>query len=213
MFDFELIGNLGQDAIVREANGRKFVSLNVSSNDSYTKEDGTRVDNVQWVSCTWEGDGGKLLPYLKKGQKVFVRGRGSTRLYSSEKERRMVAGANISVRQVELLSGAPEAVPHHLYDRDGVQHDVVKYYHVSTIANTSLFDMAGREYVINPDGWVLPPQPSTQLAEDQQAQATQQQEQPQPAAATASAAAPAQSKNKKKNKKDDKQEQAQYDGF
>ena len=40
----------------------------------------------------------------------------------------MKAGLTIKVRNIELLGGFTDAVPSRLYDKDGVQYDVKKYY-------------------------------------------------------------------------------------
>lgn len=79
MLQLEIIGNLGSDAEIKEINSKRYVSFSVA--DSYRRTDaqGNRVDKTTWVSVLWYGDGGRLFSYLKKGAKVFVRGRMSVR--------------------------------------------------------------------------------------------------------------------------------------
>ena len=75
MIKVEIIGNLGADAQLLEKNGNKFVAFRVANTDKWVdKSTGQVIESTQWVSCTLNGDGGALLPYLKKGTKVFVRG-------------------------------------------------------------------------------------------------------------------------------------------
>lgn len=126
MLQFQVIGNLGADAKIVNENGKPFVSFNVGHNDRWTDAQGFQHDTTTWVSCAMNGDGGNLLPYLKKGRVVYVVGRGSARVYSSEKQRGMVAGLNLMVDRLELVGGSPDAVPRQLFDNDGVMHQVTR---------------------------------------------------------------------------------------
>lgn len=168
MLQITVIGNLGSDAKVEESNGRKFVSFNVGHNDRYTAQDSTVRETTQWVSCALNGDGGALLPYLTKGRSVYVQGRGSTRVYSSPKEKRFVAGLNVSVDRIELLASASDAVPKRLADADGVLHVVHKAFYVlqeeakalgaKKGAPATLLAQDGREYAVDDLGWITPVQ-------------------------------------------------------
>lgn len=130
MLKIQVIGNLGSDAKVENYNGQKFVSFNVAHNDKYTDAEGKTHESLSWVSCTLNGDGGRLLPFLTKGRQVYVEGRGSTRLYSSPTLRRMVAGLNLNVDRIELVGGQTDNVPRQLVDADGVLHRVNKVFNI-----------------------------------------------------------------------------------
>lgn len=109
MIKLELIGNLGIDAQLQVHNGNKFISFRVANTDKWTdKVTGEIVSSTQWVSCTLNGDGGGLLPYLKKGTKVFVRGNAQFVIYSSPKTHQMEVGVNLFVREIELCGGKKE---------------------------------------------------------------------------------------------------------
>lgn len=97
-----VIGNLGADAELKNFNGRDCVSFRVAHTHKFTKADGTLVETTTWVSCLLNGRAEKLLPYLRKGQKVYVDGDAELRVYSSAKTHQMEAGISISVRNVEL---------------------------------------------------------------------------------------------------------------
>lgn len=101
MLRLQVIGNLGADAERKEANGRRFVSFRVAHSEK--RSDGTEVTN--WVACAMNGDGGKLIDYLKKGVKVWVEGRPRIRTYSSPKTHQIEAGIDLSVDNVELCGG------------------------------------------------------------------------------------------------------------
>lgn len=98
MLQFTILGNLGADAEKKEYNGRPFVSFRVAHSEK--RQDGTEA--TTWVSCVMNGDGGNVLQYLKRGQKVFVQGRGRVKTYSSPKTHQIEAGLDLSVDRVEL---------------------------------------------------------------------------------------------------------------
>lgn len=106
MIRIEMIGNLGADAELKDNNGRKFVSFRVAHTDKW-KNSQTGQDNVStvWASCAINGDAHNLLPYLKKGVKVFVRGSVQLNMYSSPKTHQMECGLNIAVWEIELCGG------------------------------------------------------------------------------------------------------------
>lgn len=109
MIKVEIIGNLGADAMLQVVNGNKFVSFRVANTDAWTdKQTGEIKKSTQWISCSLNGDGGALLPYLKKGSKVFVRGNAQFVVFSSAKSRQMEVGVNLYVREIELCGGSKE---------------------------------------------------------------------------------------------------------
>lgn len=168
MLQFTIIGNLGADAKVVTENGKQFVSFNVGHNDRWTDANGVNHESTVWVSCALNGDGGRLLPYLTKGRMVFVQGRGSARVYSSEKARAMVAGLNIMVDRIELVGGQNDAVPRQLYTEDGVLLETAKYYNIDqqVLKNAGyqpgkpfpLRSTDGRTFNVQDGGWIFPTQ-------------------------------------------------------
>ena len=72
MFKGEVIGRLGADATLQEY--QEFVSFNVAYKSNKKDEFGQWQQQSEWVQVSWNGNGGRLLPYLKNGAKVFVRG-------------------------------------------------------------------------------------------------------------------------------------------
>lgn len=109
MIKVEIIGNLGADAQLQQVNGNKFVSFRVANTDKWTdKTTGEISVSTQWISCSLNGDGGGITPYLKKGTKVFVRGNAQFVVYSSAKSRKMEVGINLFVREIELCGSVAE---------------------------------------------------------------------------------------------------------
>lgn len=109
MIKMEIIGNLGADAQMQVYNGNKYVSFRIANTDAWTdKSTGEIKKSTQWVSCSMNGDGGSILPYLKKGAKIFVRGNAQIVVYSSPKTHQMEAGVNLFVREIELCGGSKD---------------------------------------------------------------------------------------------------------
>lgn len=109
MIKLEIIGNLGADAEIKQYNGNKFVSFRVAHTDKWVdQQTGVISTQTTWVSCSINGDGGGLTPYLKKGTKVFVRGTPNFVVYSSPKTHKMETGVNLFVRDIELCGGHQE---------------------------------------------------------------------------------------------------------
>lgn len=177
MFRAIVIGNLGSDARVENNNGRPFVSFSVGHNDRYTDSQGNVKETTQWISCAMNGDGGKLLEFLKKGKSVYVEGRCSTRVFSSEKERRMVAGVNLSVDHLELLGGSSDEVPRNLADSQGLLHRTNKAYYIAAEEakaicgkekTANLFSVDNRVFLLQKAGWVTPVVQETSVQENKQ---------------------------------------------
>lgn len=164
MLQFQVIGNLGSDAEVKELNGNKAVCFNVAHTERWNQDDGTKRESTTWISCILNGDGGKLLPYLKRGTQVFVEGSGSARCYSSPKERKWVAGLNVTVRHIELVGGKMDEVPQELCTAEGAIYKTGKCYFVGEEAveasgatdetNGLLLDRNGQRYEVTAGGFV-----------------------------------------------------------
>lgn len=167
MLKLQVIGNLGAGAEVKDFNGRKAVCFNVAHTERWTDESGTKHEQTVWVSCIQNGDGGSLLQYLKAGTKVFVIGSASTRVYSSPKERKMVAGLNLRVDHIELIGGLSDEVPHSLVDEAGsiltthkaffVSPKDLEPYKIPQGGCLNVSDISGRNrYQIAQEGWITP---------------------------------------------------------
>lgn len=164
MFKIEVIGNLGADAEVKESNGTKFVTMRIAHTDAYKDEGGNKHEKTVWIDATMNDADSKLLPYLKQGVKVFVRGNASLRVYSSPKDRCMKAGVTVSVREIELVGGSSDDVPRQLIDPNtGALLDVSKHYWINRDnkdmkkdETMMLVDQRGNHYLMGKDGFVKP---------------------------------------------------------
>lgn len=117
MLKAEVIGNLGADAVKNQGNDGTFISFRVAHSTTFTnKSTGEVTKNTTWVSCTLNGDGGNVLPYLKSGERVFVRGNLSSRVYTG-RGGQMHAGLNIAVQELELCGSRAKYTAQEVYER------------------------------------------------------------------------------------------------
>lgn len=171
MQKLSVIGNLGNDAELRaREDGSKFVTFKVADSSKWTDLKGVVHESTQWISCVLNGDGGKLLQYLKRGVKVYVDGRPSYRVYSSEKERAVKCGVDIAVSSVELCGGSSDDVPRMLVDSDGQAVDVSKHYWTDPSKHKScyLYGVRGGQFVVDANGFIQPIAEGEQAAEQQE---------------------------------------------
>lgn len=174
---FLVIGNLGADAQLITENGKEFVKFNVAETRKWKTEDGAEREETLWNSCIMNGRQDKLMPYLIKGAKVCVIGRGSTRVYSSPKQRCMVAGLNISVDKLELIGATPDPMPRNIVTPTGEIIPVSKAYFIDfNIARANgakknepvqFFDQKQGIYSVDYNGWITPLQTGTDTQEEE----------------------------------------------
>lgn len=175
MFKCEVIGNLGADAQIKGENGRQFISFNVAHTDRWTDDAGQTHEQTQWVSCIINDVDSKVRQYLVKGKTVYVRGDARLRVFSSEKERRMVAGITVNVREIELVGGQVRDIPRRLNDKEGVLYEVYEAYYIDPSIKKKpkeLLDTQMNQYTVDKNGFVSKVQQAP--AADAQSQDTNQ---------------------------------------
>lgn len=161
MLQGTLIGYLGSNAEVKNANGKEFVAFRVANTDKWKLQDGTVREQTTWVDCVMNGNP-DVREYLRKGALVFVTGSITLRVYSSPKDKCMKAGMTINVNKLELLGGKPDEIPSRLFRNDnGQMVEVCKYYGVAELINSEpgtqpleLSDDRGNHYIADALGWV-----------------------------------------------------------
>lgn len=158
MIKMQIIGNLGADAQVYSENGSKFVKLSIADTVHRKKADGTTEEKTTWVSATINGDGGELIKYLTKGTKVYASGDARVKTFHSEKQRALVAGIDLFIRDIQLISVNRDDVPRDLYDIEGNAHAISKWFYSPEVRNQPLYSRNGEEYIVDDNGWVRPVQ-------------------------------------------------------
>lgn len=80
-----LMGNLGQDPEIRQANGASIANLSLATSRKYKGRDGNVVEEVEWHRVVLFGRSAELAEqYLKKGSGVFIEGRLRTRKWADK---------------------------------------------------------------------------------------------------------------------------------
>lgn len=164
MFKCEVIGNLGADVEIKESNGSKFAAFRVAHSESYTDAGGQKHEVTQWIDVILNDVESKLIPYLNRGVKVYVRGNARVRAYSSRTARAFVAGVTINAVEIELCGGVRDEVPGQLINPEtGAMFNVAKYYWCDKDTKGMkkdevqvLVDSKGKEFVMNAAGFVAP---------------------------------------------------------
>lgn len=117
MLKAEIIGNLGADAVKNQGNDGTYISFRVAHSTTFTnKSTGEVTKNTTWVSCTLNGDGGNLLPYLKSGEKVYCRGNLTSRIFVGHDGQKH-AGLNLNVQEIELVGSKAKYTAEEVYER------------------------------------------------------------------------------------------------
>lgn len=94
----EIIGNLGADAVIKTPQPNvSFIAFRVAVSKKFNGSDVT-----MWYDVTMNQTDSKILPFLKQGTKVFVRGYPSYRIFDSAKYHQKMIGVTISVNEIQL---------------------------------------------------------------------------------------------------------------
>lgn len=78
MLQLSVIGNLGRDAEVKHIGERDYIAFSVASTE---KENGEEV--TRWISVL-ASNNQNIIPYLRKGQQVFLSGRYQDKMYTHQ---------------------------------------------------------------------------------------------------------------------------------
>lgn len=106
MLKIEIIGNIGNDAVVKDFNGKKYIAFNVAHSEKYKDAQGNQVEKTIWVSVLKPGESA-VLQYIKKGTGVYVCGELSVKSYTDSQHQTQV-GINCLAREVQLLPSKRE---------------------------------------------------------------------------------------------------------
>lgn len=181
MLKAEIIGNLGADAEIKSGDGYSFVSMRIANTEKWKDENDQEHSETQWVDVNWSKTDSSLIPFLKSGVKVYVRGFVRTRIYSSKQDRKMKAGLTINALEIELCGGSSDVVPRQLIiPETGDIVDVAKYYQANVDTKAwkkgdqgVLVDRQGNSYQMIKGGWVAPLRIEDEPVGDQAQEAAQ----------------------------------------
>ena len=101
MQKIELIGNLGSDANVEKKAERGFVAFRLAVTRSRRNATGESEKRTEWYTVNaYISDG--VVPYLKKGARVFLRGELFTSVYADRNGNAQVS-LDVITRELELV--------------------------------------------------------------------------------------------------------------
>lgn len=102
MIELTFTGHLGTDVQIVNNTCRLRVAVN-----SMRVVEGERVEETQWITIFASNERLKgLVPFLKKGTKVYISGRPSFGVYSSPVEKRFVPDVSCWLNVIEILTWA-----------------------------------------------------------------------------------------------------------
>ena len=104
----QVIGHLGNDAVIKEINGKKVLNFSIAHSQKFKDSNGVQTEKTIWVSCAlW--DQPNVGPYLKKGTMVMCIGEPSALAYMPKDSSGPRGDLRMSVTKLKLLSAAPVA--------------------------------------------------------------------------------------------------------
>lgn len=103
MLKIEIMGNIGNDAQVKDFNGKKYIAFNVAHSEKFKNAQGVETERTTWISVLYPGES-PIVQYLRKGTGVFVRGDMSVKQFQDSTHNWQV-GVNCLAREVQLCPG------------------------------------------------------------------------------------------------------------
>jgi len=100
MIRLEVIGYLGNDAEVKEINGRKKTVFSIAANEKWKTKEGETKTKTTWVRCMYNTD--KIAKYLTKGKLLYIDGTPYANAW--EGKNGIQADLNINVNKLQFLN-------------------------------------------------------------------------------------------------------------
>ncbi|WP_269224397.1 MULTISPECIES: single-stranded DNA-binding protein [Flavobacterium] len=100
----QLIGNVGNDPIIKSfEGGKKLASLTIATNDSYKNDKGERVEQTEWHTVVAWGKTAEIIEkFVTKGKQIAVEGKLTHRSYDDKNgEKRYIT--EVVVNEIMLL--------------------------------------------------------------------------------------------------------------
>jgi len=105
-----LLGNLDKDPVVRRLeNGTPVATFSLATSENYKDKEGNKQSKTEWHNIViWRGLAEVAEKYLKKGDKVYIEGKITTRSYEQEgvtKYLTEIVGDNMTLLSSKPTSG------------------------------------------------------------------------------------------------------------
>lgn len=103
-----LIGNVGQEVVVKEVGGAKVANFSIACGEKYKDKDGNVVEKTEWVNIVaWQKLAEVIEKYVKKGDQIYIEGRLQTRKY--EKDGQTHYATDVRAVDMVMLGGKKES--------------------------------------------------------------------------------------------------------
>jgi single-strand DNA-binding protein len=103
-----LLGNVGKDPEIRSTTGGTLVAnLSLATSERYKDKGGEWQERTEWHNLVGYARGAEILrDYVKKGSKLYVEGRITTRAWDDKETGKKAYRTEIVVSEISLLSPA-----------------------------------------------------------------------------------------------------------
>ena len=103
-----LLGNVGKDPEIRSTTGGTLVAnLSLATSERYKDKGGEWQERTEWHNLVGYARGAEILrDYVKKGSKLYVEGRITTRSWDDKETGKRAYRTEIVVNEISLLSPA-----------------------------------------------------------------------------------------------------------
>ena len=100
-----LIGNIGQDAVLRYTpGGQPVTGFSIATTETWNDKAGQKQEKTEWHRiAVWGKTAESLTPYLVKGKQIFVEGSLTTRKW--EKDGQTHYTTDVKALRIQLLGG------------------------------------------------------------------------------------------------------------
>jgi single-strand DNA-binding protein len=106
MIKTQIVGYLGNNAVVNNVNGKRVINFSVASTKFIKGENESNNKEITtWISCNFWSETSKVDEHLKKGSMVYVDGEMTAKPYQ-DKNQIWDVHINLTVKDLQLLKKA-----------------------------------------------------------------------------------------------------------
>lgn len=103
MQQIQIIGNVGEDCVIRDVNSKRFATFRVACTEK-VPQGSELVDRTTWYSCSYNKPDARVLEFIKKGVRVFIQGLPSYSIYDSAVNHCKMIDIRVFVDRIQLCS-------------------------------------------------------------------------------------------------------------
>lgn len=103
MIRLTILGNLGNDAEIKDVNGKKVITFSVCHTEKWKDQQGTQQSKSVWVNCDYWTDKTGIAQYLTKGSTVWVEGEPIAHAYL-DAQGKVHSQQKMRVHRIDLIS-------------------------------------------------------------------------------------------------------------